>query len=123
MRNGIRRMEIICSNKRQPNYDPERIIGLPEGSVGVWEKSTYDNTIIKSISKQEKSRFKNYSYTIAKHIFDCTSEQFITSSEFAYSTEDKVLLSRYNDLSSLQYLDVAPKSIQDRLMSIVCKKR
>ena len=105
-------------------YEADRIIAIPEGNdVGVWEKGRYGNIAIAGMTKKERDKFKDYSHTISKHIFDCSLQQFMTSSEFAYSVDNKVLLSRnYNTLEQLSY-DVLPGSIPDQLMNIVCKKK
>lgn len=105
-------------------YETNRIISVPDGNdVGVWEKGKYGSITIGGMTKKERDKFKDYSHTISKHIFDCALEQFLTSSEFAYSVDDKILLSRnYNTLEQQSY-DVIPGSIPDQLMNVVCKKK
>ena len=105
-------------------YDADRIINIPDANdVGVWEKGKYGNIAIGGMTKKERIKFKNYSYTISKHIFDCSIQQFMTSSQFAYSADNKILLSRHFNTSEQQSYDVIPGSVPDQLMKTVCKKK
>ena len=105
-------------------YDADRIISIPDANdVGVWEKAKYSNIAVSGITKKDRIKFKNYSYTISKHIFDCATQQFMTSSQFAYSSDNKILLSRHYNISEQLSYDVIPGSVPDQLMNIVCKKK
>jgi hypothetical protein len=105
-------------------YDADRIINIPDSNdVGVWEKGKYGNIAISGMTKIERIKVKNYSYTISKHIFDCSIQQFMTSSQFAYSVDNKIVLSRHYNTSEQQSYDVIPESIPDQLMNILCKKK
>ena len=104
-------------------YDPDRIIHLSNNKANVWKKYKYTSEEIDNFVKETNVSLNNYSYTLIKHVYDCTLQKAALSSVHIYSSDNKNLYSRNFKLSGeMGFIDVVPGTSGELLMNIVCKK-
>lgn len=134
-------------------YDPMRIARLPDGNVKVWYRveQTAESKIAEIVSMARQSedmgaggretsmlfreripRYKHYSYTLHRAVFDCQQQREYTEESIDYSTRGDEL-ARLNvnallaELSSQgipvsnRFSEIYPGSVMEALLLKVCR--
>ncbi len=103
------------NNEGSLYYDSESIVYMLGGKVSIREK------IVLNEANRGKPSPENYAYSVAKNVFNCTSEQYNILSHHEYSIDNKLLISHKYPAED-QPNDVHPGTIAEALMKIACKK-
>jgi hypothetical protein len=104
-------------------YDPTRTSHITKGKIGVWSRHT--------ISAEQRSKklpmplgnVDDYSHSLVRYVFNCSSQQMATASRIMYSNNGKTLDSRSLKDSEWEFEDVDPESVSQTLMNLVCTKK
>ena len=103
------------NNEGSLYYDSEKIVYMLDGKVSIKEK------IVLNEANRGKHSPENYAYSVAKNVFNCSSEQYNVMSHHEYSIDNKLLISHKFPVED-QPIDVLPGTIAEALMKIACKK-
>ena len=103
------------NNEGSLYYDSESIIYMLDGKVSIREK------IVLNEANRESLTPENYAYSVAKNVFNCSSEQYNVMSHDEYSINNKLLISHKYPAED-QPNDVHSVTIAEALMRIACTK-
>jgi hypothetical protein len=102
-------------------YDKDRIRDLGNGVISVWEKFVVtDDVLSKSIAIDPS--FKDYAYTITRGNINCNEHKFARTAMYAYSKKGAPIFSYSYKEKEIEYIDIAPKSMWEELVRLVCPK-
>jgi hypothetical protein len=96
-------------------YDSEKIVYMLDGKVSIWERIVLNET------NRGKPIPENYTYSVVKNVFNCSSKQYNVMSHYEYSIDNRYLIS-HKFPAEEQPDDVLPGTIAEALMKIACKK-
>ena len=104
-------------------YDPSRTSRLTDGKLGVWSRHTISAEQRSKKLPMPMGKFDNYSHSLVRYVFNCSSEQIATASRILYSNNGGILDSRSFKDSEWEFEVVEPESAIETLMNLVCKKK
>ena len=129
-------------------YDPARIASLPDGKIKVWyriaqsaqskiadieaEAVDAEKTLSKEVAslfREKIPRFRNYSHTLHRTIFDCRQQKYFDEESIDYSDDGAVLdrldwnalVAQLGVFGGNRFSEVFPGSYIEMLMTKVCK--
>lgn len=88
---------------------------MPDGKVSIRENIVLNET------NRGKPSPENYTYSVAKNVFNCSSKQYNVMSHHEYFNDNKYSIS-HKFPAEEQPNDVLPGTIAEALMKIACKK-
>jgi hypothetical protein len=80
-----------------------------------------DDVLKKSIEMD--SSFQDYRYTVTRGNINCKERKFGKTAMYAYSTRTDPFFSYSYREKDIEYIDIAPKSMSEELMTLVCPKK
>jgi hypothetical protein len=102
-------------------YDKDRIRELGNGVISVWEKFVVTNDILgKSIAVDPS--FKDYAYTVTRGNINCKEHTFARTAMYAYSTKGATIFSYSYREKDIEYTVIAPNSMGEELVRLLCPK-
>jgi hypothetical protein len=103
-------------------YDKDRIKDLGNGVISVWEKFVVTDDVLKKSIEMDPS-FKDYRYTVTRGNIKCNEHKFGKTAMYAYSTNRAPFFSYSYKEKDIEYVDIAPQSMAEELMTLLCPKK
>ena len=103
-------------------YDPDKVIKLPDGTVSAWMKFHIGSSAVNE-GKGFDSNFNEYDHSVAKHVFDCSTQKTKLAALYYYDKNGKTFLNYTYSPEDVAFKDIIPESLMDSLAQLVCKKK
>jgi hypothetical protein len=103
-------------------YEKSKVKDLGNGVISIWEKFVVTDDILKQSIAIDPS-FKDYAYTVTRGNIKCDEHKFARTGMYAYGTSGDLILSYTYKEKDIEYIDIAPQSMAEELMRLVCPKK
>lgn len=100
-------------------YDDSKIKDLGNGVISIWEKFVITEDVLRKSIAVDPS-FKDYSYTVTRGNINCNEHKFARTAIYAYGKNEALILSYSYPEKDIEYIDIAPKSMAEELMRLLC---